>query len=69
MMKAYTDCRKRCVCYADAETGLIKHEYKREKTSTRIPIGGTYRIERDDTVTIMTRVSCQEFKIESFKIA
>lgn len=30
MMKAYKDCRERCVCYADAETGLIKHEYKSE---------------------------------------
>ena len=51
MMKAYKDCRGRCVCYADAETGLINHEYRHEKTSTYIPIGGTYRIERDNTVT------------------
>jgi hypothetical protein len=69
MMKAYKDCRERCVCYADAETGLIKHEYRHEKTSTHIPIGGTYRIERDSIVTILTRVNRQEFRKESYRIA
>ena len=69
MLKPYYDIRKRCVCYADASTGVIEHKYKHEKTSTCIPIGGTYRIERDDTVTILTRIDHEEFKVESYRIA
>ena len=64
-LKRYNDCRERCACFADAATGEVAHEYKHVKTTTRIPIGGTYRIERDDTVTILTRVSEQEFSVDS----
>ena len=69
MLKPYYDRRNRCVCFADASTGIIEHEYKHEKTSTCIPIGGQYRIERDDTVTILTRISKDKFKVEKYQIA
>ena len=69
MLKPYFDCRNRCVCYADASTGLVEHEYKHVKTSTCIPIGGIYRIERENTITILTRISEREFQINSYKTA
>ncbi len=69
MLKPYKDCRERCICYADPATGEIEHEYKREKTSTQIPIGGKYRVERDDVITILTRISDQEFTVDSYRKA
>lgn len=69
MLKKITDCKSRCVCYADAATGLIEHEWKRVRTTTRIPIGEEYRIERDGTVTILRRISTEEFEVTSYEIA
>lgn len=69
MLAKYTDCKNRCACYADAATGLIEHEWKKVRTTTCIPIGGEYRIERDGTVTILRRISTEEFEIQSYEIA
>ena len=69
MLEKVTDCKNRCVCYADAMTGLIEQEWKKVRTKTRIPIGGEYWIERDSTVTILRRVSIERFEITSYEIA
>lgn len=69
MLEKVTDCRDRCACYADAVTGLIEHEWKKVRTRVCIPIGGEYRIERDATVTILKRISTEEFEVTSYEIA
>lgn len=65
MLKRYDDCKGRCACYADPSTGLIEHDYKRVKTKTIIPVGGVYVIERDQTETILQRVSDRYIKVTS----
>lgn len=69
MLVKITDCKDRCACFADAATGLIEHEWKKVVTKTRIPIGGEYTIQRDVTITILRRVSTEEFEIRSYEIA
>ena len=69
MLKRVIDCKKRCACYVDALTGQVEHEWKRVRTKTRIPIGGEYQIERDGTVTVLRRISTEEFEIKSYEIA
>ena len=44
MLKKVTDCKNRCVCYADAMTGLIEQEWKKVRTKTCVPIGGEYQV-------------------------
>lgn len=69
MMEQFFDCRRRCVCFADAETGEVDVKYKGLSTITFIPIHGTYQLDRDDTVTILKRVSTTEFYVTSYRIA
>ena len=69
MLKRVIDCRKRCACYVDALTGRVEHEWKRVRTKTWIPIGGVYQLERDGTVTVLRRISTEEFEIKSYEIA
>ncbi len=66
MLKMIKDCKGHCACFADAATGVIEHKWKKVKTSTRISIGGEYRIERDDTVTIIRRINSKEFQVMSY---
>lgn len=69
MMKQYRDNLGRCVCYADAFTGVVEHEYKKVKTTTTVPIGGEYSVERDGIITILKRVDTIEFHVISYKKA
>ena len=69
MMKQYKDKIGHCICYADAFTGLVEQKNGRVKSSTILPIGGEFRVERDDVVTILKRVDTIEFQITSYKIA
>ena len=64
-MEEIRDCNGRIACKGNATTGLIEVLYKRCKTSTQIPVGGTLRIERDGVVTIVTRLSDSAFHVES----
>lgn len=63
-MKPYYDARHRICCYADAAAGIIEQEYKRVKTRVKLPVGGEYRVERDNTVTIFRRTKELEFEVE-----
>ena len=69
MREKIKDCKGHFACIADAETGEIEQKYKRTLTRTNIPVGGKYTIERDDTVTVLRRVSTEEFEITSYEIA
>ncbi len=64
-MEEIRDCNGRIACKGDATTGLVEVAYKRCKTSTQIPVGGTLRIEREGVVTIVTRLNDSAFHVES----
>ena len=66
MLQRINDCKGRCACFVDPMTGLVKHEYKKVKTSSRIPVGGEYTIERDDTVTVLKRINTEKMISNSY---
>lgn len=49
------------------ETGLVECLYKGNKTSAVLAVGETFTVERQDIVTIITRVATHDFKVESRK--
>jgi hypothetical protein len=51
------------------ETGLVECLYKGNKTSAVLAVGETFTVERQDIVTIITRVATHDFKVESRKKA
>ena len=69
MMKQYKDCLGRCVCYGDAFTGVVEHEYKKVKTKTTVPIGGEYTVVRDSIITILKRIDTEDFQVTSYRNA
>lgn len=64
-MEEIRDCKGRIACKGNADTGLVEVVYKRCKTSTQISIGGTFKIEREGVVTIVTRINNSAFYVES----
>ena len=58
------DGKKRLACKYDAETGLIEALYKGYKASTRLAVG----VERDTTVTVVTRDTVTTFLIEQSRV-
>ena len=65
MLRKYVDNLGRCVCFADPLTGIVEFKYKGAKTRTCVQIGGVYIIERDETVTMLERVSNEEFRVRT----
>ncbi|MBD5537787.1 MAG: hypothetical protein HDQ99_19485 [Lachnospiraceae bacterium] len=51
------------------ETGLVECIYKGNKTSAVLAVGETFTVERQDIVTIITRVAAHDFEVESRKKA
>lgn len=43
------------ICMADADTGLIEHEYKRNKLSIVISVGQQFVIQRENKTTTVVR--------------
>ena len=64
-MEKIRDCIGRIACKGDAATGLIETVYKRQKTRTKIPVGEKLIIERENTVTTVTRINSNAFHVES----
>ena len=62
------DGKKRLACKYDAETGLIEALYKGYKASTRLAVGESFRVERDTTVTVVTRDTVTTFLIEQNRV-
>lgn len=58
------DGKKRLACKYDVETGLIEAFYKGYKASTRLAVGDSFTVERDTTVTVITRDTVATFLIE-----
>lgn len=68
MLKEVKDIKGRCACCADAETGIVEHEYKKVKTTTTVAVGNEITIKRDTTVTILKRVSQNKFEVEKYNL-
>lgn len=68
-MQEIRDCRDHLVCLLETETGFIESAYKRQKTMTTLPVGGSITIEREGTRTTITRLSEGNFNVESHCIA
>lgn len=68
-MEILRDCIGRIACKGDASTGLIETLYKGHKIRTKIPVGEKFIIEREDTVTTVTRVNTTAFHVESHRYA
>lgn len=64
IMVAVRDGKKRLACKYDAETETIEALYKGYKTSTRLEVGNSFALERDTTVTVVTRDTVTTFLIE-----
>ncbi len=62
------DGKQRLACKYDAETGLIEALYKGYKASTRLAVGESFRVERDTTVTVVTRDTVTTFLIEQNRV-
>ena len=62
------DGKQRLACKYDAETGLIEALYKGYKASTRLAVGESFRVERDTTVTVVTRDTVTTFLIEQSRV-
>jgi hypothetical protein len=61
------DCNGRLACMGDPVTGLVECLYKGNRTSTVLEIGETFTVERQDTVTSITKAGNNTFKVESRK--
>jgi len=68
-MEEIRDCNGRIACKGNATTGLVEVAYKRCRNSTHLPVGGTFTIEREGTVTMVSRISTNAFHIESHHCA
>lgn len=64
-MEILRDCIGRIACKGDAATGLVETLYKGHRTRTKIPIGEKFIIEREDTITTVTRINTMAFQVES----
>ena len=66
-MIPFHDCLGRLACMVNPEAGLVECLYKGNKTSAVLAIGESFTVERQDIVTIITRVTAHDFKVESQK--
>lgn len=64
-MEVIKDCQSHVVCFADAKTGLLESKYKKQITRMVIPIGSEITIIRDETQTVIKRISESAFEVLS----
>lgn len=61
----FRDCTGRLAARGDATTGLVENRYKGQKTKALLRIGESLTIERENVITIITRISINAFNVES----
>lgn len=59
------DCLGRLACMGNPKTGQLECRYKGHKTIVILALGETFTIERQGVVTIVTRNSINNFKVET----
>ena len=68
-MVEFRDCKGRLAATDNAKTGLVENHYKGQKTKARLQIGESLTIERENVITIITRISTTAFNVESHLLA
>ena len=68
-MIPFYDCLGRLACKGNPETGLVECLYKGNKTSATLAVGESFTVERQDVVTVITRIAAHDFKVDSRKVA
>ena len=68
-MEEIRDCLGRLACCGNAATGYVSSLYKGHRTTTYLSIGETFTVERDNTITVVTRITTSAFKVRSYRIA
>ena len=68
-MQDVRDCGGHLVCRLEAKSGFIVSAYKRQKTMTTLPVGGSITIEREGIRTTITRLSESSFDVYSHRVA
>ena len=69
MLEPIRDYKNQIVCFADAKTGLLESKYKKQTTKTQLAIGGEFIITKENTETVIKRISTNAFKVNSYPIA
>ena len=67
-MEIIRDCLGRIVCKVNAADGTVETKYGKIRVLTRVAIGDSYCIERDNVVTWVTRESEKRFAVKSYPI-
>lgn len=65
-METIRDCRGRVVCKVNAADGTVETRYGRLRVLTRVAIGESYCVERESTITWVTRESEKRFTVKSY---
>lgn len=60
-MKNYYDYQGHIVCKADERTGNVYVKYKDSMTTVHMPVNTSIKIQRKDTITILTRTTENSF--------
>ena len=68
-MQDVRDCDGHLVCRLEVKSGFIVSAYKRQKTTTTLPVGGSITIEREGIRTTITRLSESSFDVDSHRVA
>lgn len=68
-MKPIKDCNEHTACFIDESTGYVEAKYKNQTTSTFLAVGGSFVVERDTALTIITRVSDSKMKVTRQRVA
>ena len=68
-MVEFRDCTGRLAATGDVITGLVENRYKGQKTKALLRIGESLSIERENVITIITRISATAFNVESRLLA
>lgn len=63
MRTAIRDVQGRIVCFADPHTGAVETKYCKQIVRLTLAIGESMTIEREGTITTITRLSVTDLRI------
>ena len=66
-MEEIKDKKGKLICKGDPTTGTIESVYKGFRSSTNLPVGGSFTIEKEDTLTIITRTTAERFDVKRYE--
>ena len=67
-MEEIRGCLGRLACCGNAATGYVSSLYKGHRTTAYLSICETLTVERDNTITVATRINTSAFKVRSYRI-